>query len=74
MNELINEYATMLLGIFHLSFLNTAYGPQARYMYGWFYICIWMGLLVSNIFFIVYCSFIQNYHLTMGFLVKRKEE
>jgi len=64
----------LILGVFQLSFLNSAYGASVRNIHGWIFICIWMSLLISNIFFIAYSSFVLNYTFVQAYIISRRKQ
>ena len=72
-NEACNEYTTMLLGFFQMSFVNAGNGPDARHINGLVYIFISLLLLTSNLFFIFHCSFYENYDLYKRYIVWRMD-
>jgi hypothetical protein len=55
-----------LLTVLQQSFVDVSTDPTAKQIYSLAFIAIWVILTISNLFFMIYSSFIQNQHIWLG--------
>jgi hypothetical protein len=66
--EMVNEATVFGLGVFQQMFLEANLPPPIKQVFGWIFVSVWVILTLSNLAFLIYSSFIQNYDLWLGVL------